>query len=62
MESIKNSYVVYDRKNEEVLDLDTRKSVLFSDKKEAITYCYGLDEVIKFSELPSHVQERIINQ
>lgn len=61
MKSIKDGYVVYDRKNELVLDLETRKTVLFSDKKEAITYCYGLDEVIKFSELPSHVQEKITN-
>jgi len=57
MEAIK--YVVYDRINQLVLDLETRKSVLFDDKKEAETYCYGLDEVIQFSELPIHVQERI---
>lgn len=61
MKSIKDGYVVYDRKNELVLDLETRKTVLFKDKKEAITYCYGLDEVIKFSELPIHVQEKYTN-
>lgn len=61
MKEVKNGYVVYDRINERVLDLETRKSVIFTDKSEAITYCYGLDEVIKFSELPIHVQVKYTN-
>ena len=56
-------YVLWDKANDTLVTFETSDDVvIFGDKFEAETDCYGNEYVTKCTDLPSHWQEKLIKQ
>lgn len=62
MKLLSTDYVVYDRANDHILSFEhSGDPIIFGDKTEAIKDCYGNEEVISCTALPTHKQVELLN-
>jgi len=62
MKNLKLDYVVYDVANDNPIRFSNGEIVLYADKQEALSDCYGNEIVIPTTDLPTYWQFEILNQ
>lgn len=55
-------YVLYDRVNDHIVSFQySGDPIIYGDKTEAMDNCYGNEEVISCTALPTHKQVELLN-